>query len=70
MCESFMEEIFMGALFSQMRSIHETFVLSEYVFADVMKIYFLQEFIILNSVKIRFVGVFLQVMSSKQIYKR
>ena len=30
------------------------FVLSEFVFADVMKIYFSQEFIVLNSVKIRF----------------
>ena len=34
------------------------FVLSEFVFADVMKIYFSQEFIILNSVKIRFVGIY------------
>ena len=34
------------------------FVLSEFVFANVMKNYFSQEFIILNSVKIRFVGVY------------
>ena len=34
------------------------FVLSEFVFADVRKIYFSHEFIILNSVKIRFVGIY------------
>ena len=34
------------------------FGLSEFVFADVMKIYFSQEFIIFNSVKIRFLEIY------------
>ena len=37
--------------------LRNVFVLSEFVFADVMKIYFSQEFIILNSVKIRFLEI-------------